>query len=161
MAPNYGKEFEGVVRKAFEKVPNVSIDRLHDQTTGWKGSTNICDFIVYREPYEYYFECKSVHGNTLPFSNITDTQWNGLLEKSKIEGVFAGVICWWIDKDVTAFIPIQLLNELRNGNHKSVNVKYIDNFMYELGGLIKIKGKKKRVFFNYDMEEFLDEISMS
>lgn len=43
MPPNYGKQFEQVVREAFEKVPNVSIDRLHDQTTGWKGSTNMCD----------------------------------------------------------------------------------------------------------------------
>lgn len=161
MAVNRGKKFEDVIRVAFERVPNVSIDRLHDQTTHYKGSQNICDFIVYKEPYEYYIECKSVHGNTLPFSNITETQWNGLLEKSKIEGVFAGIICWWVDKDVTAFIPIQLLNELRNGNHRSVNVKYIDNFMYELGGLIKIKGKKKRVFFEYDMEEFFNAISMS
>ena len=158
MSVNRGKQFEDVIRESFEKVPGVSIDRLHDQTTHYKGSTNICDFIVYREPYEYYFECKSVHGNTLPFSNITNTQWQGLLEKSRIEGVFAGVICWWVDKDVTAFIPIQLLNELRNGNHRSVNVKYIDNFMYELDGLIKIKGKKKRVFFEYDMESFLNEV---
>ena len=159
MAENRGKKFENVIRQAFEKVPGVSIDRLHDQTNGFKGSQNICDFIVYKEPHEYYIECKSVHGNTLPFRNITDTQWNGLLEKSKIHGVFAGIICWWTDKDVTAFIPIQLLNELRNGNHKSVNVKYIDNFMYELGGLIKIKGKKKRVFFDYNMEEFLNVCS--
>ena len=92
MSVNRGKQFESVVRSAFEKVPNVSIDRLHDQTTRFKGSQNICDFIVYKEPYEYYFECKSVHGASLPFSNITETQWNGLLEKSKIEGVFAGVI---------------------------------------------------------------------
>lgn len=159
MAYSYGKKFEDVVREAFEKVPGVSIDRLHDQTTGFKGSSNICDFIVYREPYEYYFECKSVHGNTFPFRNLTDTQYKGLLEKSQIEGVFAGVIVWWIDKDVTAFIPIQLIAELRNGRHKSVNVKYIDNFVYELGGLIKIKGKKKRVFFDYSMEEFLNELS--
>ena len=90
MAVNRGKKFEEVVRKAFEKVPNVSIDRLHDQTTGFVGSQNICDFIVYKEPYEYYIECKSVHGNTLPFSNITETQWNGLINKATIEGVFVG-----------------------------------------------------------------------
>ena len=155
MAPNYGKEFEGVVRKAFEKVPNVSIDRLHDQTTGFKGSSNICDFIVYREPYEYYFECKSVHGNTLPFRNISATQWNGLLAKSFIEGVYAGVICWWIDKDRTLFIPIQTLQKLLN----SGNVSY--RYDWDSYDVVEIKGKKKRVFFNYDMEEFLDEISMS
>ena len=161
MAVNRGKDFENVVREAFEKVPNVSIDRLHDQTTGFKGSQNICDFIVYREPYEYYFECKSVHGASLPFSNITDTQWNGLLEKSKIEGVFAGVICWWIDKDVTKFIPIQLLQYMKECD----NVK---SYRYEFGGYepkqynaIEIKGKKKRVFFEYDVEEFLDAVSMS
>ena len=82
---NRGKQFENVIKESFQKVSNVSIDRLHDQTTGFANSANICDFIVYKEPYEYYIECKSVHGNTLPFSNISDTQWNGLLEKSKIE----------------------------------------------------------------------------
>lgn len=160
MPPNYGKEFEGVVRKAFEKVPNVSIDRLHDQTTGFKGSSNICDFIVYREPYEYYFECKSVHGNTLPFRNISATQWNGLLEKSFIEGVYAGIICWWIQKDTTLFIPIQILEAERLEGKKSIRFDYENQFLgyYPSGELeietIKILGKKKRVFFDYWMEEF-------
>jgi len=155
---NRGKQFEDVVREAFEKVPGVSIDRLHDQTTKFKGSTNICDFIVYREPYEYYFECKSVHGNTLPFRNISATQWNGLLEKSFIEGVFAGIICWWIDKDTTKFIPIQLLQAMNEHNMKSIRYDFT---LFGKDCCIEIKGKKKRVFFNYDMEEFLDEISMS
>ena len=149
---NYGKKFEDVIREAFEKVPGVSIDRLHDQTTGWKGSSNICDFIVYREPYEYYFECKSVHGNTLPFRNISATQWNGLLEKSFIEGVTAGIICWWADKDTTKFIPIQTLQKLLN----SGNVSY--RYDWDSYDVVEIKGKKKRVFFDYDMEAFLDEI---
>ena len=154
MAVNRGKDFENVVREAFEKVPNVSIDRLHDQTTGWKGSTNICDLIVYREPYEYYFECKSVHGNTLPFSNITDKQWHGMLEKSQIEGVFAGVIVWYIDKDATFFIPIQILNKDKSIGHKSMSCKSC----YEYHSIVEITGKKKRVFFEYDMEKFLNEI---
>ena len=150
MPINRGKKFEDVIREAFEKVPGVSIDRLHDQTTGWKGSSNICDFIVYREPYEYYFECKSVHGNTLPFRNISATQWNGLLEKSFIEGVTAGVICWWVDKDTTKFIPIQTLQKLLNSGNASYRYDW-DSY-----DVIEIKGKKKRVFFDYDMEEFLN-----
>lgn len=161
MAVNRGKQFEDVVREAFEKVPGVSIDRLHDQTTKFKGtSANICDFIVYREPYEYYFECKSVHGASLPFSNITDTQWKGLLEKSKIEGVFAGVICWWTDKDKTVFIPIQTLELMKTVGMKSVRYDAIDDCDGDTD-MIEIKGKKKRVFFDYDMEGFLDDISMS
>ena len=155
MGENRGKKFENVIKTAFEKVDGVSIDRLHDQTTGFKGSSNICDFIVYKEPYEYYIECKSVHGASLPFSNITDTHWNGLLQKSQIEGVFAGVICWWIDKDVTKFIPIQVLAWLDMAGYKSIRYDKDIPDKY-IGDIIEIKGKKRRVFFDYDMEEFLN-----
>lgn len=152
MSQNRGKQFELVVRRAFEALPDVSIDRLHDQTTGFIGSSNICDFIVYRKPYEFYFECKSVHGNTLPFQNITETQWNGLLEKSKIKGVFAGVICWWVDRNVTAYIPIQSLVIMREELGQK-SVRFDNNY------ILPIAGKKKRVFFEYDMEVLLNEIS--
>ena len=180
MAVNRGKQFEEVIKKSFLKVPDVSIDRLHDQTTLYKGSTNICDFIVYKEPYEYYIECKSVHGNTLSihsipkkgkdgklhgfYGNITDTQWEGLLEKSKIQGVRAGVMCWWIDKDATKFIPIQELKNVRDYGYKSIRYDmkyYVRDFMDEFGrpfNYIEIHGKKKRVFFDYDLEQFFEEI---
>lgn len=155
MTVNRGKQFENVIRKSFECVEGVSIDRLNDNTAGFKGVAGICDFIVYKEPYEYYIECKSVHGNTLPFSNITETQWNGLFEKSKIEGVFAGIICWFIDKDITLFIPIQVLQICKYRGWKSIR--------YDVNGyhtsIKEIKGKKKRVFFDYNMEEFLNELS--
>lgn len=178
MSKNKGKKFEEVVRSAFEKVPGVSIDRVHDQTTRYKGSTNICDFIVYREPYEYYFECKSVHGNTLSiysipkmgkdgklhgfYGNIRDNQWEGLLEKSKIKGVRAGIICWWVDKDTTMFIDIRLLEELRKKGYKSIDYcasfvfEHIDNLPDMWGWVI---GTKKRVYFDYDMGRLLDGLS--
>lgn len=156
MAQNRGKQFEGIIREAFEKVPEVSVDRLHDQTMRYKGSQNICDFIVYKEPYEYYFECKSIHGNTFPLNNITDTQWKGLLEKSKIPGVFAGVIVWWIDKDVTLFLPIRTLHIWKT----QTTMKSIPSTIYQLDlDVVNISGKKKRVFFEYDMEEFLRCVS--
>lgn len=159
MAQNRGKKFEQVIRESFERVPGVSIDRLNDNTAGFKGIAGICDFIVYREPYEYYFECKSVHGNTLPFSNISATQWNGLLAKSQIEGVFAGVICWWIDKDRTAFIPIHVLQYMRENDAKSFPCSLLDTRVTDWEGVVEIAGKKKRVFYDYDMETFLKEIS--
>ena len=150
---NRGKQFETIIKESFEKVPGVSVVRLHDQTTGYLGSSNHCDFIVYKKPYEYHIECKSVHGNTLPFSNITETQWNGLLEKSKIEGVFAGVICWWTQKDKTVFIPIQTLELMKTVGMKSVRYDAIDDCDGDTD-MIEIEGKKKRVFFDYSMEEF-------
>lgn len=160
MGFNRGKDFENVIRKAFKRVDGVSIDRLNDNTAGFKGIAGICDFIVYKKPYEYYIECKSVHGNTLPFSNITTNQWNGLLEKSKIEGVFAGVICWWVDKDITKFIPIQFLQMAKDKHFVSIPSDYekkwiLDDYKYLP---FNIMGKKKRVFFEYDMSRFLKEV---
>lgn len=162
MAENRGKQFEQKIRDAFLKIPNVSIDRIPDQTMGYKGANNICDFIVYKEPYEYYVECKSVHGASLPFSNISQNQWQGMLEKSKIEGVYAGIICWFVDKDVTRYIPIQALEAMRQDDMKSVNYQwdnYVASYYIRNYPIITIPGRKKRVFFDYDMNLFFKEVS--
>ena len=166
MVVNRGKQFEDVIKQAFLNVPDVSVDRLHDQMSGYFGSKNICDFIVYKKPYEYYIECKSVHRNILSIhsipklgkdgklhgfhGNITDTQWDGLIEKSKIQGVRAGIICWWIDLDKTYYIPMWVLEDAYKNGYKSINL----NYPYCQGYWIPIDGKKKRVFFDYDMTEF-------
>lgn len=157
MAVNRGKKFEQIIKESFEKVPGVSVDRLHDQMNGYLGSRNICDFIVYKYPHQYYIECKTIHGNTFPLSNITNNQYNGLLEKDKIAGVRAGVIIWWVDKDVTKFIPIHLIKYFKNEYHaKSIRYDF-KPFGQEV--FIPINGKKKRVFFDYDMQQFFADIS--
>lgn len=153
---SYGKEFEHQVYKNFSELENVSIDRIPDQVTKYKGSSsNVCDFIVYDKPNLIYLECKTVHGSTLPFSNIRENQWNGLLEKSEIDGVIAGVMCWWVDKDITKFIPIIRLEFWKNCGYKSLRCDYDDN------ACIEIKGKKKRIMFEYDMLQFLSDIKNS
>lgn len=171
MSENRGKSFEGTVKECLAKVEGVSVDRLHDQTTGYAGSKNICDFIAYKKPFQYYIECKSVHGNTLSihsidhkhnkeiYGNITYKQWTGLLEKSKTDGVLAGILCWWVDRDVTRFIPIQCLVEYRACGSKSVrydaDLPTIKDS--EFGSLYEpfiVDGRKKRVFFDYDMRSF-------
>ena len=159
MAINRGKQFEEVVRQCFERVPNTSVIRLPDPTNGYLGIRNISDFIVYNYPNQYFIECKSVHGNTLPFSNITDNQWNGMLEMSKIKGVIAGVVCWWVDKDKTYFLPIQNLRVQREEfEKKSIGLDYILDSPRT--NWIEIKGKKKRVFFDYDMADFIERIKL-
>lgn len=150
-----GKKFEQVVREAFEKNPNISIDRLPDPTGGYLGVRNICDFIVYKYPFQVYLECKVQQGNTLNFeSRISGNQWNGLLEKSKIPGVVAGVLVWFIDHDVTTFVPIQELETLRDGHgQKSLHINHLKTcFNIPLGG------KKRRIFFDYSAEGFLKSV---
>ena len=161
MAQSRGKQFESIIREAFASVHGVSIDRLLDPMAGYAGVRNICDFIVYKYPYEYYIECKTVHGNTLPFSNITENQWQGLLAKSEIGGVFAGVICWWVDHDETLWLDIRLLEQLRRLGYKSVNyyASWVEEDIEHVQDLwTRLKANKKRVFFEYDMKSFLEEV---
>ena len=150
-AVNRGKQFEARIKEAFERVENCSVDRLLDPQAGYAGIRNICDFIVYKEPNEYYIECKSHQGNTLPFTCITDNQWQGLLEKSKIKGVHAGVIVWFIDHDKTFYCDIRKLEELKSKGNKSINIKETQMF-------IELSGKKKRILFDYDMNKFFEQI---
>ena len=164
MAVNRGKQFEEQVRAGFEKVPNTSVDRLIDPQNGFAGVRNICDFIVYHKPTQYYVECKSCYGNTLSihsndpkkkYGNITNNQWEGLLEKSKIPGVKAGVLIWFIDHDVTYWLDIRLLQKIKDDGYKSV--KYYPEWAtinsYNLWE--RIPGKKLRVLFDYDFTDFL------
>lgn len=151
MANNRGKQFEDVIKKAFERVEGVSIDRLRDAPRKLKNVDNPSDFIVYKKPHEVYVECKSHKGNTLPFSCIREEQIKGMFEKSMISGVKAGIILWFIDHDVTVWIPIREIRFLLNAGKKSINIKELDQISH-----IVITGKKKRVYFDYDMDKFLE-----
>ena len=61
-------------------------------------------------------------------------------------------MCWWVDKDVTLFLPIQTLQMMKTLEYKSVRYDILDTTDWVV---VPILGKKKRVFFDYDMEKFL------
>ena len=152
MAQNKGKKFEDIVKKAFEQVPNLDITRLRDAPRKMKNVDNPSDFIVYKKPHEVYVECKSHKGNTLPFSCIREEQWNGMMQKIRIYGVKAGVLIWFIDHDITIWVDIDMLDAWRF-DHKSLNIKDLDKIDY-----IKVEGKKKRVYFDYDMQKLMEDL---
>ena len=147
-----GKKFEAAVREAFEKCPEVSVDRLPDPTGGYAGVRNICDFVFYRYPFLLFVECKVQQGNTLNFKGrITENQWGGLLEKSKIPGVIAGVMVWFVDHDKTVFVPIQELAYIRDiQQKKSLSALNLGDVNH-----LTLEGRKKRIFFDYDARTFL------
>ena len=65
-------------------------------------------------------------------------------------GAISGGIVWWLDKNITKFIAMRLINELSKRGMKSI--RYDDDYGFES------PGRKKRVFFEYDMKEFLEEL---
>lgn len=162
---NRGKDFEGQVHDGFAKIDGVSIDRLPDPMAGYAGVRNICDFLVYKYPTQYYIECKSCYGNTLSihsndpkkkYGAITNNQWEGLLEKSKIPGVRAGIMVWFIDHDVTFWYDIRLLQECKDYGMKSISWA---NSLGHNNLCQIIAGQKRRVLFDYDFIPFFKEIN--
>ncbi len=146
-----GKDFEEIIKKGFLAVPDTTVERLPDPTSGYLGYRNPCDFIVYHYPYQFYIECKTVHSHRLPFTNVTFNQRTGMLDASKIKGVVAGIICWFIPCDKTYFIPIELYERYRLDGVKSLNVNAQDTSEW-----VEIHGTKKRIFFDYDMQRFIE-----
>lgn len=158
MSVNRGKDFEARVRKAFEQVPNMCFERLADPTAGYAGVKNICDFEAYKFPFKFYFECKSVHGNTLNlFHGITNNQFVGLMTKSACFGVVAGVLVWFVDHDRTVFVPIQELDLLTKMGHRSLNISHVSgddsSIVY-----FDFPGRKRRVLFDYDATALLKDL---
>jgi hypothetical protein len=149
--PNYGKDFEHIVKTCLLKVDGVDVQRLYDSTNGFVGVKNPSDFIVYKFPHQYYLECKCLWENTLRPDKVT--QLSDLVKKSSVRGVYAGVLVWWIEHDITVYVPAVNLAE-HYKTHKSLNVKDIMSWEVQH---IRIKGEKKRVFFNYDFESFFKE----
>lgn len=155
MAVNRGKQFEQQVRNGFNGLHNTLCMRLPDPMGAYAGVKNPCDLVVYHNPIFYCIECKTTSTSTLPFAHISDNQWKSLGKAGNIDGVLAGVMVWYVNHDKTYFVPIQELERLREGGHKSLNLK----MFFELSALglnfMEIYGRKKRLFFDYNMNDFL------
>ena len=145
-----GKEFEKKVKQILEITPEVSMDRLPDQVSGFCGSTNICDFIVFKYPYLHYLECKSVKEHIFPISNISKIQFEGMLEKSKIFEVRAGVLIWFVDYKKLYFIDIRVINKLKLNKEKSINIKYINNY-----DVTEVKWMGRGFYPKFNGEQFM------
>ena len=143
MAINRGKVFEDKFKKDFLQIPNANIDRLYDVMMGYKSIKQVSDFIGYIYPNQFYFECKSHKGASLPFSCIS--QYENLKKKVGIKGVRSGVVVWFIDKDKVFYIPTSTLMKLEKDGEKSVGLRHLEKY-----NIIEIPSVKKRVFLDCD-----------
>jgi len=119
---------------------------------GFKNINNPCDFIVYAKPKMILLECKAVSGHLLNFkSHIRQNQWDKLLEYSYTDGIEAGILVWFHEKNKTFFLSIQDLNYLQSLGKKSFDCDK------DIPSMI-LYGQKKKVFYDYYMEKFIKEI---
>lgn len=143
MALNKGKMWERCFQESWKATfPSSFILRIPDQQSGYIGtSSNISDFIAFKSPYLYLIECKSTKGNTLPLSNLK--QYERLLLYKDLPYVKIGFIVWWIDKGVTAWVPLHSVTDIKNDNKKSIHVDYVKKKLYNI---IEVPNTIKRIY---------------
>lgn len=123
-----GKDAESKIKEWLNKPEDgYSFDRIPDQQTGWYGSKNICDFTCFKSPYMYYIESKATWEDRFDFDMLTETQHDGLLEKSIIENVFGLVIVLFASYKRAFIIDIRLIKALEDAGVKSLNIKKLDS----------------------------------
>lgn len=141
--PNYGKQFEQKFKEDMLQIDGVDLLRLPDQFNGYKNSSNPCDFLVYKFPIKLYIELKCRYGNTFSLNDLS--QYDKLLMRDSIKGVFPLAIIWFIDYDKVIAFPISSIKKMRDDGLKSINIKTYSKYEY-----FEIPSIKKRVFMDSD-----------
>lgn len=105
------------------------IDRIKDQMTGLYGSKNISDFTFFKSPYYYYIESKATYEDRFDFSMISQYQYDEMLKKSKIDGVFGLVIVLFATYQRAFILNIKDIHMLQTEQDQhSLNIKKIDKW---------------------------------
>lgn len=121
---DYGKKFEERFKLDWiNTFPSGTITRLYDVTTGYKSMSTICDFICYNYPYQFFIECKAHKGASLPFTVLT--QYDKMIKELNKPGVQVGVVLWLYEKDKVLYVPISIIQCLKQQGEKSVGLRHL------------------------------------
>ena len=116
------------------------------------GQRNVGDFICYKYPLMFIIDCKSIQGNTLPFSDLR--QYDQMLEYKNIKGVRVGFVVWFVDHDKVLWIPVQTMEKIQKEGLKSYNIrKMFDNDDYPV---LEIPSYKLRTFMKSNYSELIN-----
>ena len=143
-----------------------SMDRIYDQMSGfYMVSRNICDFHLYKYPYQYYLESKATLHDRFEFSQLTNTQRNGLRLKSEIKGCYGIVAVLFVEykraflfniKDIADIDPDKDIkaDDKTFLKIKSVNIKKIDKWEIPYWEIQTIPSRKDILEYTGDLPDF-------
>lgn len=158
MSDSYiGKEAERKINEWLDMPEKgYSFDRIKDQMTGFFGSSNICDFTLFKSPYMYYIESKATYEDRFDFNMLSETQHDGLLLKSKISNVFACVIILFASHKRAFIVDIREIKKLEDIGKKSLNIKKIDKWGIRYSEIQTIPNNRKKLLdYEGDIEDHM------
>lgn len=153
-----GKKAEGKIREWLDRPEDgYSFDRIPDQMSGQFGSKNICDFVCYKHPFMYYIESKATWNDRWEFNQLTETQHDGLLEKSKIHGCYGLVIVLFASYQRAFVFKIEDIDEyIKKTEKKSLNITKIDKWIIPYKEIATISNNRKKLLdYCGEIEEYM------
>lgn len=156
MTESDGKKAEKKIREWLDKPEQgYSFDRIPDQTSGFYGSSNICDFTCFKSPYMFYIESKSTEHDRFDFSMLTQVQHDGLLAKSKIDKCFGLVTVLFLYYKRAFIIDIKDIEKAEDAGKKSMNIKRLEKSPVPYIEIPSIKSRKAFLDYDGDLLELL------
>lgn len=125
-----GKKAEGKIKEWLDMPDRgYCFDRIPDQMTGFYGSSNICDFTLFKSPNYYYIESKATYEDAFPFSMISDYQYEHMLQKAQLDHVNSYIIVLFASYQRAFILDIRDINhQIKSGGKKSLNIKKIETW---------------------------------
>ena len=170
---DFGKVAEQRLKSWLDRPEDgYSMDRIPDQLSGYyMVSRNICDFVCYKYPNNWYMESKATYADSFKFNQLTNTQRDGLLLKSQIEGCRGVVVVLYAAyqrafifniKDIAEFInPSTTLADLSDSFRKgviisqlkvkSLNIKKIDKWEIPYWEIQTVPSRKQLLEYTGDL----------
>lgn len=151
MALNEGKKFEQDFEKSIPE--DMYYKREKDDTAGFRGVHNSHDYTLYRFPNLCLMELKSVKGKSIPFSNITNNQLEGLYNEGFKRGIIAGFLFNFRAVGQTYFVEVgKVWDYIKTAERKSIPVVWCEE-----NGIL-LRGKKKRTRWRYDVDDLISKL---
>lgn len=152
-----GKKAESRIKEWLDRPwEGYCFDRLPDQMTGFYGSKNICDFILFKSPNFYYLESKSTWSDRFDFTMITENQMKKMSEKSDIDHVFSFVIVLFATHQRAFVFNIRDIKRLQESDIKSLNIKKIDKWELPYKEISTVPNKRKELLdYTGEIEDYI------
>lgn len=160
---------DGLGKKAEERIKEwldhpesgYSFDRFYDQMTGfYLTSRNICDFVCYKYPYQYFIESKATWKDRFDFSMISETQFAGLLKKSQIDGCFGLIIVLFASYKRAFILDICGINDIIvNEGKKSLNIKRLASWPINYVEIPTISSRKALLEYSGDFQKLVSQLN--
>lgn len=152
---NLGKKAEGKIKEWLDRPEEgYCFDRIPDQQTGFYGSSNICDFTLFKSPNFYYIESKATYSDRFDFNMITTYQHDHMLEKSSIANVKSFVVVLFASYKRAFLLDIRDIDTCMKAGTKSINIKKIEKWSIPYIEIKTVPSKKELLDYDKLQELF-------